>query len=169
MAVTRSPHKTKTELLALVRTLHPAITFTSGDAFMWSAHDSAVTYPAGATNAVSFAYSLLHEIGHGLLGHDAFANDLELTMLERDAWDKAVEISAQIDIVIPDDHIEACMDTYRDWLYTRSLCPHCHQCGIQMARTEYSCAFCRHSWTVSASRLCRVTRRAIKKSPSGVL
>jgi hypothetical protein len=83
--------------------------------------------------------------------------------MERDAWDKAIQIGKDFGLDIPTEHIEYCLDTYRDWLYARSLCPICHQCGLQSSKTAYTCVFCSTSWSVSKSRLCRVTRRTTTK------
>jgi len=145
--------------------MYPAITFTPGDMFSWSAGDTTVYYPADASFNDQFIYSLLHEIGHASLMHNNFTNDLSLVALERDAWEKSIQIAQEIGTSIDGDHIEKCMDTYRDWLYARSLCPNCHQCGLQTAKTAYKCVFCDHEWKVSESRLCKVTRRSIKKNP----
>lgn len=164
MAVTHSERKAKTDLLGRLLNDHPAITFRSGSSFAWSQHELTITYPGDSIGSPSFAWSILHELGHALLGHETFTHDLSLIRLERDAWDRARELSVDYGVEIPDEHIEACMDSYRDWLYARSLCPHCHQCGIQTERTMYSCVFCNYAWNVSESRLCRTTRRNVQKN-----
>ena len=160
MAVTPSPSKSKTDLLKELHKAYTGITYAAGDSFMWSATEHTVYYPA-RSHTKTFPYSLLHETGHALLVHNSFKSDIDLIKMERDAWDKACEIAPRFDIDIPGDFIESCMDTYRDWLYARSLCPHCKQCGIQTASTEYTCVFCRAKWKVSKSRLCKVTRRRV--------
>lgn len=165
MVVMRSPNKPKTALVALLQKHYPAISFLAGNAFAWSPADASIMYDLSNKNNGAFAFSLLHEVGHALLGHSVFKNDVVLIKLERDAWDKAVEISGSHGIKIPPEHIEQCLDTYRDWLYARSLCPNCHQCGLQTSKTSYRCVFCPHEWKVSESRLCKVTRRSIKKNP----
>lgn len=163
MAVTPSPSKSSTELLKELKKTFKGISYVPGDSFVWSATENTVYYPA-RSHRQTFPYSLLHETGHALLGHNSFKSDIDLIKIERDAWDKANEIAPQFGINIPTDFIERCMDTYRDWLYARSLCPHCKQCGIQTDYTQYSCVFCRHHWIVSKSRLCRVTRRGLTKT-----
>ena len=161
MAATRSQHKSKSLILQSLKKAYPELVFKAGDVFMWSARENTVYFPARSTKP-TFPFSLLHETGHALLGHKEFSSDLGLLKMERDAWDKACEIAHEFDVEVPADFVEECMDTYRDWLYARSLCPHCHQCGIQTEKTTYSCVFCRHHWTVSESRLCRVTRRDVR-------
>lgn len=147
-----------------IRSTFPELKFAAGSVFSWSASDSTIYYPIDTDFDNSFLYSLLHEIAHGLLVHNSFTNDLNLISLERDAWEKSKKIAQSLGTNVDEEHIEKCMDTYRDWLYTRSLCPNCHQCGLQTSKTTYECIFCNDSWRVSLSRLCKVTRRAIKKN-----
>lgn len=165
MAATHSPNRSKTITLKGIVSMYPAITFIPGEVFSWSAGDNTVYYPSDAPFDEQFIYSLLHEIGHADLMHNNFTNDLSLVAIERDAWEKSKEIAQKLGTSIDDEHIEKCMDTYRDWLYARSLCPNCHQCGLQTSKTAYKCVFCDHEWKVSESRLCKVTRRSIKKNP----
>lgn len=164
MAATISPIQTKHKLVATLKLLYPEIEFTEGNSFSYTYGGNTITYPINNSNTDRFSYSLLHEIGHAIELHNNFKNDLELLKIERSAWENAIIIGQKIDILISKEHIEKCMDTYRDWLYARSLCPYCHQCGLQSSTTEYTCLFCRNRWRVSKSRLCRVTRRqALKK------
>lgn len=165
MDATHSPSNSKSSLLERLKKAYPAYSFKIGNHFAWDAHTTTVSYPISAEHAETFSYSLLHELGHAELMHNNFTSDVELVRMERAAWEKAIEIANTFNETISYEHIETCMDTYRDWLYARSLCPTCKQCGIQTGTTEYSCAFCRAHWKVNASRLCRVTRRTIKKSP----
>jgi len=159
MAAMHSLAKSKTGLIAALKTAYPKLKFQKGQSFVWSPTDATVHYTSARDD--TFAYSLLHEVGHALLEHSTFKSDLDLLKLERDAWDTAVELSAAYSVEIPDEHIEHCIDTYRDWLYARSLCPNCKQCGLQTAKTMYQCVFCNHAWIVSESRLCKVTRRRV--------
>lgn len=164
MVAMHSPSKAKTVLVEQLKKHYPAISFLPGLSFVWSPIELVVTYDLTDNKSDTFVFSLLHEVGHALLEHNNFTSDLSLVKIERDAWNKAVEIAVDYGVEIPDVHIESCIDTYRDWLHARSLCPNCHQCGVQTSKTSYSCVFCRHHWAVSESRLCRVTRRSIKKS-----
>lgn len=163
MAATISHKTTKTNYFTELKSMYPAIHFTPGEIFSYSHGNSTVTYPIDSVQDTRFFYSLLHELGHAEALHNNFKSDLELIKLERDAWEKSKDIGQKIGIVVDHDHIEKCMDTYRDWIYARSLCPNCHQCGIQSARTAYSCPFCHNTWVVSQSRLCKVTRRNSRK------
>lgn len=165
MDATSSPARTNSPTLKAIVSMFPAITFTKGEIFSWSHGNNTIYYPADAKFDSSFICSFLHEIGHAELMHNNFTSDLSLVSMERDAWEKADEIAQKVGTTIDAEHIEKCMDTYRDWLYARSLCPYCHQCGLQTSKTAYKCVFCDNEWKVSESRLCKVTRRSIKKNP----
>jgi len=165
MDATRSQLKTKKLTLDGIVLQHQAIHFAPDTMFRWEPETNTITYPKDTAQNEQFYFSLFHEIGHAKLMHNSFKSDLELLKIERSAWDTACCVANTFDVDIDSDHIESCMDTYRDWLYARSLCPTCKQCGLQTAKTQYSCAFCGAHWKVNASRLCRVTRTTIKRSP----
>ena len=142
---------------------HPEIDFEPGSEFCWSYETGTITYPKADESNDVFTASMCHEVGHALCGHSRFLSDVQLLKLEREAWAKGSEIAhASFGLNIPEAHIERCLDTYRDWLYERAICPTCKQCGIQSKSTEYSCVFCNTTWTVNQSRLCRVTKRRLK-------
>ncbi len=107
-------------------------------------------------------WSLLHETGHALLGHHSYKADFELLKLELAAWERARQIGQEVDVDIDENHIQDCLDTYRDWLYKRSICPSCGtKCLQQDDFTHYSCFNCRAVWRVSASRFARSYRRQL--------
>jgi hypothetical protein len=165
MAATSSPSKTPTSTLDVVDRLgsmYPDFTITAGDDFQWSPSHSTITYPSDAAFTPAFIASLCHELAHGLLEHSSFRNDIELIKLERSAWERASDLTkALFDLDIPNAHIEKCLDTYRDWLYARSLCPTCKQCGLQTEVQKYHCVFCNTEWKVNLSRLCKVQKRRV--------
>jgi len=114
-------------------------------------------------------WSLLHETGHALLGHTTYKADFELLQLEVAAWEKAKEIAKVLEITINNDHIEDCLDTYRDWLHKRSVCPNCTtQCLQQDDLSHYRCYNCHTKWKVSTNRFCRAYRSSknLTKSPA---
>jgi hypothetical protein len=139
---------------------YPDIAFVSGVGFVWNPDTSTVTYPKDAEINGVFIASLAHEIGHAKCAHQQFRNDVELLKIEREAWVKGSEIAQTVfGLTIPESHVERCLDTYRDWLYTRATCPTCKQCGIQILPTKYHCVFCNTKWSVNKSRLCKVTKK----------
>jgi hypothetical protein len=136
----------------------PSLRFSAGRRFCWSPETGEIIYKprAGSQDAV---WSLLHETGHALLRHQGYKGDFELLKLEIDAWQQARLLAADLRLTIDEDHIEDCLDTYRDWLYKRSICPSCSaKCLQQGDFVHYRCFNCHTSWRVTASRFCRAYR-----------
>jgi hypothetical protein len=137
---------------------YPGLKFVQAKSFYWSPETSEIFYCA-ENDGLKSLWSLLHETGHALLKHKNYKADYELLSLELAAWEKAKELATDMKIKISQDHIEDCMDTYRDWLYKRSICPACEtKCLQQDDRQYYRCFNCHTNWRVSTSRFCRAYR-----------
>ena len=149
-------------VLKSLRRHYPAIDFVPGQRFSWSPAKNQVIYKIDDSSEIG-VWSLLHELGHALLGHNTYNSDFELLSLEAQAWHKAQDLADTYKHKIDAEHIEDCLDTYRDWLYQRSTCPHCTSCSLQIDSKTYCCFNCGGSWQVSASRLCRAYRRKQKE------
>jgi hypothetical protein len=148
------------KLLFELQQKFPALRFVAGPQFSWSPETGDIIYDQTARGSKA-AWSLLHETGHALLGHTGYSADLELLRLEIAAWEKALEIGESLGVKISEEHIQDCLDTYRDWLYKRSICPNCSAKSLQQDNcTHYSCFNCHTVWRVSASRFCRAYRRS---------
>jgi len=106
---------------------------------------------------------MLHELAHATLGHNSYETDFELLLLEVAAWDKAKALARDYGETIDDEHVQDCIDTYRDWLYQRSNCPACSTTSLQESAVSYKCFNCGSSWTVTASRFCRPYRLMAKQ------
>ena len=146
------------KLITKLRATFPALQFTAGQQFCWSPETGEIFYKAAADSQKS-TWSLLHETGHALLEHQNYKADFELLRLEVAAWERARELAADVGVVIDEDHIEDCLDTYRDWLYKRSICPSCTtKCLQQDDYAHYRCFNCHTTWRVSSSRFCRAYR-----------
>ncbi len=146
------------QLIAKLQADFPDLQFTPGQQFYWSPETSEIFYKADATGKRA-AWSLLHETGHALLEHQSYKADFELLRLEVAAWERARELAADVNVEIDEDHIQDCLDTYRDWLYKRSICPSCTtKCLQQDNFIHYQCFNCHTVWRVSASRFCRAYR-----------
>lgn len=144
-----------TDKLAIVLTKDfPHFTFIAGDLFYWSPNSREIFYQASGP-----ASSLLHELGHALLGHKHFSSDIDLLHKEVAAWEKARELARTYRVGLDDRRIEACLDGYRDWLHARSTCPTCGTHGMQPSQSVYRCLNCGNMWNVSASVLCRAYRQ----------
>jgi predicted RNA-binding Zn-ribbon protein involved in translation (DUF1610 family) len=133
------------------------IDFVESNKNSYSSEDSKIYYKPKKTFLES-ASSLLHELGHLESQHKSYKTDIELLIMETEAWDKAKRISKKYNIKIENNHIEDCLDSYRDWLHKRSTCPTCTQNGIQKEVLKYACINCGQIWQVSKSRFCRTYR-----------
>src|SRR5439155_26599391 len=120
---------------------YPQFTFVAGSRASWSAQKQQITYTSESGETA--IWSVLHELGHGLLGHASYESDLHLLQKEAAAWEKAAEIAHQaFGITIDNEHIQDCLDTYRDWLHKRSTCPACGDHGLQPTQSLYHCLNC---------------------------
>jgi len=147
------------DLLVRLQADYDHITVTAGQHFCWAPASREVVYNIDG-HKHSAAWSLLHEFGHALLDHSSYESDFELVRLEVAAWHKARELAAHYGIAIDKDHIEDCLDTYRDWLHRRSICPTCGCQSLQRdGKAEYECFNCHTTWQVSTNRFSRAYRR----------
>lgn len=133
-----------------------SLSFRKGELASWSPHRQQISY--SLTDDETGAWSLLHEVGHALLGHQSYQSDMELLKKEVEAWEKARELAEAYSLTISNEHIQDCLDTYRDWIYKRSTCPACQNHGLQQNKDLYSCVNCQNSWMVTSARFCRPYR-----------
>ncbi|HEX4774814.1 MAG TPA: hypothetical protein VH234_04835 [Candidatus Saccharimonadales bacterium] len=146
------------EMIKQLNARFPALHFMAGRQFSWSPETGEIFYRLGAKGRQA-QWSLLHETGHALLGHSSYKADVELLRLEVDAWQKARQLADELSLKIDESHIEDCLDTYRDWLYKRSICPNCTAKCLQQADfVHYRCFNCHKVWRVSTNRFCRAYR-----------
>lgn len=143
-------------LIQKIAKTYPTITFVEGERFAWVPDAQQVTFVVDEPDGDAL---LLHELGHGLLEHTTYSRDVELIAMERAAWDKALEVAAELKLApIADDFIEEHLDTYRDWLHARSTCPTCTATGYQTGANTYECPACHTAWRVNEARLCGLKR-----------
>ena len=150
------------KVIKQIETIYPNINLEPGVNFYWSPQNKTVFYKLDNETDEGI-WALLHESGHALLDHVQYYTDIELVLMEVEAWEKAKELAKTLKIEIDEDHIQDCLDSYRDWLHKRSLCPDCQLSGIQTKTNTYSCIFCQNKWKVSSERFCcPYRRRAIR-------
>jgi len=138
---------------------YPDLHFVASTKFYWSPKEQTVYYDTSKDDDQG-KWALIHELSHGLLGHKDYRTDFELLQLEVAAWHKAEDVAKLFAVNINQDHIQDCLDTYRDWLHARSKCPACGEHGIQARSGDYTCINCHKTWHVSQERFCRPYRRA---------
>lgn len=148
----------KTVLLEQLTADFPAITFRASDRFYWAPQKQTVYYSDAANTT-----QLLHETAHGVLNHRGYEFDIELLAMERDAWAHAKVLAARYAAAFSDKHHHEAMESYRDWMHARSVCPTCQASGVQTAKRSYQCLACLSSWLVNDARLCGLKRSLIKK------
>lgn len=148
---------------------YPDLKFVAGDSFYWCPESSEVFYDPSKAAQKSAPWSLLHETCHALLEHNSYKSDVELLHLEVAAWSEAIALGPQYGVRIDDEYVQDCLDTYRDWLYRRSVCPGCGTQCLQNDKTShYRCFNCHTRWHVSPSRFCRAYRRAQHRAEAPV-
>jgi len=144
------------QLIIKLKQDYPELVFTPGPLLCWSPSHRKVQYdPNGGLKGI---WGLFHEIGHAQLQHMTYLSDIDLLQKEATAWQEANVLAKRYEYPIDDDHIQNCLDTYRDWLFRRSTCPHCHIKGVQETSMQYLCLNCHASWRVTPSRFCRPYR-----------
>lgn len=152
------------DLLQKLKQDFPHINFVDSDSFYWSPRKQTVYYRDRTSNNKHTTWALLHEVGHALLEHRDYQSDFDLLQLEIAAWEKARKLAEAYAEPIHEDHVQDCLDTYRDWLYLRSTCPKCTSSSLQINTSQYCCLNCNEIWTVSRSRRCRTYRRRTQKN-----
>jgi hypothetical protein len=137
---------------------YPQFVFTAGDDFRWSPQEKTIYYPSRSTDLAT----LLHEVGHAILAHNAYTKDMQLLEMERDAWEYARQnLSTHYNVALDDLTTQNALDTYRDWLHARSTCPECQATGVQTKTNLYKCLACRTQWRVNEARICALRRYTV--------
>lgn len=145
-------------ILEQLQVLLPSVTFKNDGVFCWSPKTQTIHFSDNDLKAHAGIWALLHEAGHALLDHKTYAIDFELIAMEVAAWEKAKELAKNLKTTIDNDHMQDCLDTYRDWLHKRSTCPTCGSVSLQQSEVLYACHNCPAQWAVTRARLCRPYR-----------
>ena len=149
-------------LVSQLKADYPQFRFVPGGDFHWHPDTATITYRSGRAHAAE----LLHELAHACADHRDFSRDIHLLEMERDAWRIAqAELAPHYGVPVSNDAVAQALDTYRDWLHARSLCPHCGATGIQSGRSHYRCLACLATWRVNDARHCAL-RRYTTKNPA---
>ena len=141
----------------------PELQFKEGEVFSWNPNLQTVYYEK--LDSQEDLVQLLHEIAHAKLGHKNYQYDIQLIEMERAAWEYAVDTLApkyDLTLSMDDDNIQDSLDSYRDWLHKRSLCPQCGAVGLQATSSSYKCINCHSEWRVNQAKSCQLKRYQIK-------
>lgn len=142
---------------------YPEFKFVEGKQDHWSPGTKTIIYCPGRDLAET-KYSLLHELAHALLKHSDYQSDFELLRLESEAWELAARIAPTYGVNVSEDHIQNCLDTYRDWLHRRSTCPSCSVHVFQKDAQTYKCFNCQAEWSVTTRHFVRAYRKTAAKT-----
>ena len=126
------------QFLEKIKNDFPEFRFISGKKFAFRPPRTVVIGPEEG----QFESLLLHELGHAVLGHKDFKIDAERLKMETAAWEKAHEIAERYNISINEDFVQDELDTYRDWLHTKSRCKKCGLTRYQTPDGIYHCPRC---------------------------
>lgn len=149
--------------LATIKHDFPDLHFEKGPVFAWNSESRTIFYK----NTLSHQdfVQLLHEIAHAQLNHKTYQRDIQLIDMERAAWEYAVANLApkyNLKLSMNDAIVQDFLDSYRDWLHQRSLCPECGAVGLQAAAATYQCLNCQTRWRVNQAKSCQLKRYQIK-------
>jgi len=151
-------------LLPTVKKDFPDLKFVAGEDFHWSPKDHIIYYASHQKVANHGVWALLHEIAHAQLDHQSYSNDFDLIKIENKAWQQAAKLANKYGITINKEHIQDCLDTYRDWLHSRAKCPNCHVVSVQRDDKLYQCFNCKTVWRVPTSPTSKINKTVIKNS-----
>jgi len=149
-----------TQFIDLLSGDYPDFKFQPGSQDHWSPRLNKITYNP-QQDIEQLQYGVLHELAHARLQHNTYHSDFELLKLESLAWDLAAKLGKKYNVKIDQDHIQNCLDTYRDWLHRRSACPTCGTHVMQKDSRSYQCFNCQTVWQVSSGRFVRPYRRKV--------
>ncbi|HYG84228.1 MAG TPA: hypothetical protein VD907_05065 [Verrucomicrobiae bacterium] len=147
-------------LIKRLRQDYPGVTFTESDVFKWRP-DERTVYFIPQSSSPNLAY-LLHETAHAILNHQEYILDIDLIKMERAAWHYAqTTLSSRYGLSIVESLVNESLDSYRDWLHQRSLCPSCSTNGLQNINGTYSCHLCAITWRANEAHFCALRRQVI--------
>lgn len=146
--------------LQRVKRDYPQFVFKQGPVFAWSPQQETIYYNLSEKKSDLL---LLHELSHAILGHSSYAEDIALLEMEQEAWSRAVKLASHYKIKIDQNFIEEQLDSYRAWLYSRSLCPNCKNSGVQTKKLSYLCPICNTTWQANSANNTELRRYITKK------
>lgn len=119
---------------------YPELSFTQGNREVFHPPKT-IIYSSDAN-----PLALLHELGHYIIHRTDFSSDIELIQIETQAWQAAKELCPKYSVKWDEDFAQDHLDSYRDYLYTASLCPNCNITGYQDDYGNYHCPLCSKTW-----------------------
>ncbi|MDO4870922.1 MAG: hypothetical protein Q3996_02385 [Candidatus Saccharibacteria bacterium] len=145
------------QIINQLRNDYPRFVFLAGENFLFHSSEQQIFYiPDGE------AIFLIHELAHALLQHHDYKFDIELLKIESEAWDLTKELANKYKLDITENEINDAIDSYREWLDTRSRCPKCNSIGFQKKTGVYCCLECQSEWRPNSAKQNFLRRKLIK-------
>ena len=138
MVATSTPNAKENKLLGRLKTDYPDFLFKNGQKFAFRPPKTIFIGPPQP----NFALLTLHELAHAFCKHKSYDTHIERLKMESEAWERAKTLAAHYGITWDDDFVQSQLDTYRDWLHTKSLCKTCHLTRFQTPDGAYHCPRC---------------------------
>lgn len=157
--------KTSLPSIAEIKQQFPKFAFAEHEVFHWSPKDNCVYYSPAKLQATEGVFQLLHEISHAVCGHQYYTSAVQLLKIEVEAWEKAKTLAAGYGLTISPEHIERCLDSYRDWLHLRSTCPTCETIALEVEANRYHCFNCLQKWKAPSDQRSRRYRAKVGSRP----
>lgn len=143
-------------LVAKLTQDYPRFSFSTGEKSHWSASQLTIFYNPDEPHV---DWILLHELSHACLEHAGYSRDIILLQMEREAWEYARNtLAPRYNVTIDTEFIEDHLDTYRDWIHTKSTCPKCTLTGMEVTKHRYRCLNCHHQWNTNTGTQVRIQR-----------
>jgi len=145
--------------LDLLRSDFPDLKFEVEEVFRWDPVGRIVSLDWRGRPGNKSALLGLHELAHAVLLHKDYNYDIELVRMESEAWEKVkVDFCGRYGVKWDEDLAQGELDSYREWLHRRSLCPVCGRSGWQSGDNRYRCV-CENSWGVNKEKFKRTYRK----------
>lgn len=139
----------KTDFIETLKLEFGQFNFIPAKRFKWHAPKSIYFEENSGYPLQYFALLTLHELGHALCGHKDYKTDVERLRIESEAWQRAKTLISEHEswqkdfgIVYDEDFAENELDSYRDWLHTKSRCKNCGLTRYQTKDGKYHCPNC---------------------------
>ena len=116
----------------------PNLIFKRGSRFTFRPPNIIILGP----KTTNYELLTLHEIGHALSNHKNYKTYLELLRMETEAWRRAKPLAQKYQVPYNEDLVQSHLNTYRDYLYLKTTCPHCGNYCIQSSTGKLFCPFC---------------------------
>jgi hypothetical protein len=126
------------DFLEKLRSDYPELIFRLGAKFSFLPPKTVILGPPQE----NYALLTLHELSHAILKHKDYTRLIQLLKIEAEAWGMAQQLALKYNIPFDEEFSQAKLDTYRNHLHKKSLCPSCRQPRPQKQNGQFHCPLC---------------------------